>query len=119
MDSSKANYHYSNVGKPTPVGRYAANGYGLYDMSGNVSEWCLDEYDEDFYGRSGRRNPVLGVNNIKQLLDNYTNIKSHRVLRGGSWDDKTHYLRVAARAFNTPSGTDYLIGFRCVRSVTP
>ena len=71
IDASKANYD-GNVGKTTPVGRYGANGYGLYDTAGNVWEWCLDEYDKNFYRNSPRRNPLSGANSIQWLLDNYT-----------------------------------------------
>ena len=78
-----------NVKDTTPVGKYPANGYELYDMAGNVWEWCLDEYDSEFYftfPRNGvARNPLSGANSIEWILDNYTQIKSSRVLRGGSW----------------------------------
>ena len=48
IDSSMANYH-NQIGDTTKVGQYPPNGYGLYDMVGNVWEWCLDVYDEGFY----------------------------------------------------------------------
>lgn len=88
-----------------PVGKFAPNGYGLYDMVGNVWEWCLDAYQSDYYGRSPERNPV---NN------NFTNVNS-RVVRGGSW---FYYdldsLRCADRDyFIGPSFTDDRFGFRC------
>ena len=77
----------------TPVGKYAANGYKLYDMAGNVYEWCLDEYDSEFYftfPRNGvARNPLSGANSIDWILDNYIQINSKRVLRGGSWSGNT------------------------------
>ena len=113
-----ANYE-RNVGTTTAVGKYSANGYGLYDMAGNVWEWCLDKYDNGFYGRSPRENPVSGVNSMNWILDNYTNVEYSRVLRGGSWYNAEHYVRVANRGYYTPTGTYYGYGFRCARTVTP
>ena len=111
-----ANYHRS-VKDTTPVGRYAANGYGLYDMAGNVWEWCLDAYDADFYAASDdSRNPIAGGE-----VDNFTTIPTDlgRVLRGGSWISDAHSLRVAFRYWGTPLGTGGNNGFRCARAVTP
>ena len=117
----EANYA-DHVGDTTAVGRYAANGYGLYDMAGNVSEWCLDEYDADFYFVSrDSRNPISGARTIQWILDNFTSIptNSSRVLRGGSWGSWAWNLRVAGRHFYTPTFTYSYYGFRCVRPVTP
>ena len=58
IDTDKANYGWS-VGDTTSVGKYPANKYGLYDMAGNVWEWCLDEYNPDFYSTSPREKPAL------------------------------------------------------------
>ena len=110
-----------NVGDTTAVGRYPANGYGLYDMAGNVWEWCLDAYDRDFYftfPRNGvARNPLSGANSVEWILNNYTGVKSRRVLRGGSWYANATYARVADRGRNTPTDTISGIGFRCARAV--
>ena len=117
MIRSKANYG-EEIGDTTPVGTYDMNGYGLYDMTGNVWEWCLDEYDADFYSISPPRNPLSGrvVNNI---LSNFTNIRSARVLRGGSWVSNAKFVRVSDRTRFTPRITNNARGFRCVKSVTP
>ena len=120
IDPSKANYN-DHVGKTTPVGRYVPNGYGLYDMAGNVEEWCLDEYDEGFYGRTSGPNPIAG-GTITSIIHNFTNVKTDRVLRGGSWfsSDSSFFgpedLRVASRYWEAPSVSDGFNGFRCVRS---
>ena len=114
----------NSVKDTTPVGKYPANGYGLYDMAGNVYEWCLDEYDREFYftfPRNGvARNPLSGANSVGWILNNYTQIKSNRVMRGGSWRNAARYVRVAHRTLGTPSFTSvYSFGFRCARAVSP
>ena len=105
------------VGDTTPVGQYPANGYGLYDMAGNVFEWCLDAYDADFYAVSDdSRNPIAGgeVDNFKTIPTD-----SWRVLRGGSWPGVARFLRVADRFRYSPTLADSGGGFRCARAVTP
>ena len=118
IDSGKANYD-ENVDDTTPVGSYPPNGYGLYDMAGNVWEWCLDAYDEDFYKTSPRRNPIGGASGISHVTTNFTNVKTPRVLRGGSWSYDPSLLRVAVRARDDPTLLDYDLGFRCARTLSP
>ena len=84
FDSDKANYG-NIVGDTTAVGKYPPNGYGLYDTAGNVWEWCLDEYNKDFYSMSPRENPLSGADSADWVISNFTSITTHRVLRGGSW----------------------------------
>ena len=99
------------------VDSYPANGYGLHNMAGNVVELCLDEWDAAFYRRSPHRNPVAGG----WVGDGFAKVQTHnaRVLRGGSWLDSARDLRVAYRAWGTPTGTGANVGFRCARAVTP
>lgn len=115
-DSSKANYNRNAEGT-TPVGSYPANGYGLYDMSGNVWEWCLDGYDENFYKISLRQNPISG-GTIGGITSNYQIIKTPRALRGIAWTDTTEPVAVWTRVGRSPAKTSRLYGFRCVKPGT-
>ena len=92
-DATRANYaRYHNA--PIAVGQYPPNGYGLYDMAGNISEWCLDEYDPDFYTTSPRENPFPD-GTIEETLNNFKEVKDKdRVLRGGCWSDNGLFLTV-------------------------
>jgi len=94
-DATRANFN-RNVGDTTAVGFYPPNGYGLYDMAGNVWEWCLDEWDLDFYAVSPARNPLSGAQSLQWLLDNYISVKSLRVVRGGSFYTDAQYVRVVS-----------------------
>ena len=115
IDLGKANYD-GNVGETTPVGKYPPNGYGLYDMAGNVWEWCLDEYNKDFYFTSPRENPLSGANSVDWIISNFTSVKERRVLRGGSWVNNPENVRVAGRVSSTPTNSNNGNGFRCARA---
>ena len=71
-DVNKASYYWSPM--PTPVGSYPPNGYGLYDMTGNVWQWCIDAYEEDFYARSPRRNPLAGAMTLSEVLRSFQTV---------------------------------------------
>ena len=107
-----------NVGNTTPVGKYPRNGYGLYDMAGNVWEWCLDEFQADFYRNSPTKNPFAG-GNIDDVINGGTNKTVMRVLRGGSWSSNGLNLRVASRNRYFPTNTVGNDGFRSARALTP
>ena len=117
-DATLANYgRYHNT--PIAVGQYPPNGYSLYDVAGNISEWCLDEYDPDFYAASPRENPFPNET-IEATLNNFKNVTDkNRVLRGGCWSDNGLFLRVAYRDWGPQHYTSVFRGFRCVKPVTP
>lgn len=118
IDDGKANYA-NNVGDTTAVGKYPPNGYGLYDMAGNVSELCIDEYNAVFYWlapiKETRNNPLSAENDMAWMIDNFTSVTTWRVLRSGAWDAKAEFVRVANRNWIMPAGTYYSSGFRCVQ----
>ena len=86
----------------SPVGSFSPNPLGLYDMSGNVWEWCEDVYDWYAYRHHSRRNPI------------YTGSGSYRVKRGGSWYDSPGDVRCAYRFRSMPGNRDSYLGFRLV-----
>jgi acetoin utilization deacetylase AcuC-like enzyme/formylglycine-generating enzyme required for sulfatase activity len=102
-------WYAENAAKRThPVGQKKPNAWGLYDMHGNVAEWCNDHYDEDYYQTSPKENPT-GPAEAEQY-----------VLRGGAWNCTANACRSARRVGEDPGFADACfardaIGFRCVR----
>jgi len=99
-----ANFRSCSPDGTFPVGSFVPNGYGLYDMAGNVWEWIADWIDDGYYSTSPEVNPTGPESG------------SYRLLRGGSWYDDEHSLRSAYRHRFGPDDNDSRVGFRCARS---
>jgi RNA polymerase sigma factor (sigma-70 family) len=101
-DGYNETYATGELPYTSPAGHFAANGYGLYDMAGNVGEWCWDWY--------GRR-PASGVHPRGPASG------SKRVVRGGCWYSYAHCARCYNRSNNKPDSASTYDGFRCVKSL--
>jgi formylglycine-generating enzyme len=107
LDPAQANFTKSGRRGPVPVGSYAPNGYGLYDMAGNVQEWVADRYGEDTY-RTGPFEDPRGPE--KGRLG---------VVRGGGWYTGPGCMALAYRIALPANWCDINVGFRCARDAGP
>ena len=98
-----ANYSETKTRQTSSVGKFPANPWGLFDMHGNVWEWCFDWYDREYYAVSATADPVGPP-------------QGHfRVLRGGGWNFPARNARSAYRYYFAPGHRDSYVGFRCAQ----
>ena len=91
--------------RTTPAGSFAPNALGLYDMHGNVGEWCWDTYGE--YGSDGVKDPAGAAESSSRM---------RKVNRGGGWNDFAKHLRCAYRASLPPGRSSASVGMRLARN---
>lgn len=105
LTKDQANFDRT-IGKTTPVGQYPANAFGLYDMHGNVLEWCEDSWHKSYKGA-----PTDGSiwTDNSAWIDGSPN---NRLLRGGSWFSSPRYCRSAARIYRPRDFRSLYFGFR-------
>ena len=102
-DLARAAWYEANSKDTThPAGQKEPNKFGLYDMHGNVWQWCQDYYDKDFYGKAEAENPSGPAQGTL------------RVMRGGSWDHYSITCRAASRDGRNPGSRFNYFGFRIV-----
>jgi formylglycine-generating enzyme required for sulfatase activity len=114
-DKTRANFGASEIGSAVKVGSYAPNGYGLFDMAGNVWEFLADEWQAYPATNEIAVNPVSGGDFF--LSDSFRQIKTRRALRGGSYGGAAVNLLVTYRDSHSPENAVAHVGFRCAESI--
>lgn len=99
----RGNYFDDGYSYTSPIYSFFANDYGLYDMSGNVAEWCEDAFYEAAF-------PVVWDMNPTYFRDD----EPRKVVRGGSWKDISFYLQTGTRTYEYQDSSKSYVGFRCV-----
>ena len=95
--------------KTIKTASYNPNGYGLYDMSGNVAEWTSNTYDESSFSFMHDMNTD---NHYNSNNEDHVVLK-RKVIRGGSWKDIAYFIQTSTRTFEYQDTSKCYIGFRC------
>ncbi len=123
IDGRKANYSTSSIDSTVPVGRYRKNNYGLYDVSGNVFEWCLDPnaHYRLLGGEITAEVKPISRTETTHLVHNFTEAKdfTERAVRGGCWNSSADSVQVGKRYALAPTFAYGELGFRCVKPIDP
>ena len=106
----RGDYADDNGVHTVPIGSYSPNGYGLYNMAGNVAEWCNTAYEESAYEIVHDLNPEY---DYRATSDEYPTLK-RKVTRGGSWKDISYYIQCGTRSYEYQDTAKSYVGFRCV-----
>ncbi|WMJ72498.1 gliding motility lipoprotein GldK [Cytophagaceae bacterium ABcell3] len=99
----RGNYYDDGFMYTSPVASYFSNDFGLYDMAGNVAEWCEDAYYDAAVPVVWDLNPTY-----------YDDDEPRKIIRGGSWKDIAYYLETGTRTFEYQDSAKSYVGFRCV-----
>jgi len=103
--SQYAWYRKNSAGKTHPIGQLKPNAWGLYDVHGNVHEWCQDWFDRNYYSQSPSNSPLGPSSGLA------------KVSRGGDWGSEDWYCRCASRSLSSPNRRSNRLGFRLVSMV--
>jgi len=115
-DTSKANFQQSPTGHPVQVGHYPPNSLGLYDMAGNVFEFCQDWWHTNAYLKRAQFKKDRLTGSFRQP-DNENAVIKHVVVRGGGWNSPAIDLRVTHHESRLITSCNADVGFRCAASV--
>jgi len=114
-DKSIVNFSGSGLKAATAVGIYPANGYGLFDMAGNVWEFLADEWQKYSDSNDAQTNPVAGGDFFTGKT--YRQVKTRRAIRGGGYGAAPVNMRITFRDSHQPENAGDHVGFRCAKSV--
>ena len=103
--SQYAWYNKNSAGETHPAGQLKPNAWGLFDMHGNVHEWCQDWFDRKYYTQSPSNDPSGPSSGLAKAL------------RGGDWGSEDWYCRCASRSLSSPDRRSNRLGFRLIRRI--